>query len=250
MRKRPIKREIYSGDFLRVKIYPVYSYTLPRKRKRKYKPTSEQQKRLNDKRSKEWLCMLLETNFQGEGYYLTLSYNNKALPLSDKEAEKEASKFIRRIKEQCKRKKVADPVAVWCTERGKKGRLHHHVIVKCGLTRDELENKWNKGYKNSKVLQFNENGLEGIARYLPKEPIGARRWHSTRNLQKPIEKKQIINQKQARDLADENITFETISKYYPDYILIKDSVNVFYDEISNLPYFNCKMYKRNSKYIK
>ena len=237
------------GDYQYINIYPVFAPSGNRKNRR-YKPTSEQQKRLNDMYAKKRLAMLLETNFQGEGYSVTLTYVNETLPLTDEQAFKNISNYIRRIKYRCKKKGVSAPCAIWCTERSKAGRYHHHMLIKCGLSRDELEALWYYGRPKADNLYFTEKGLEGLSKYLPKEPIGKQRWHRTRNFKEPDE---LVNDNmsnnQARTISNTNITAEEIERFYPDYGVVKDSITHYFHEYSDIKYVSFKLYKKKSKYI-
>ncbi len=246
-----IREKTYKcGDYSYVHIFPVFAPSGCNKRRR-YKPTSEHQKRLNDKYAQKRLVMLLETNFTGEGYYITPTYKDKYLPLTDEQAFKDVSNYIRRIKYRCEKNGVAAPCAVWCTEKPPKGRYHHHIIIKCGLSRDELDKMWGKGVCNTKLLQFDESGLEGLSKYLPKNPIGKQRWHRTRNLKEPEEhENDNMSQKQARVLTDTHAAAEEIERYYPDYHVIKDSITHYFSEYSGINYTSFKLYKKKSSYIK
>ena len=122
-----IREKIYiCGDFMHVDAFPVFAPSGNR-RKRRFKPTSETQKLLNDKYALKHLEMLLETNFDDNDYHIRLSYNDKKQPTSDELAIKNISNYIRRLKYKCNKLGYSAPVAVWCTEKGKKyGRYHHH----------------------------------------------------------------------------------------------------------------------------
>lgn len=48
-------------------------------------------------------------------------------------------------------------------------RFHIHVTMSGGVDRTELERLWGFGYANSRQLQFNSNGIEGIGRYVTKK---------------------------------------------------------------------------------
>lgn len=246
-----IREKTYKcGDYGYVHIFPVFAPSGNR-RQRRYKPTSETQKQLNEKYARERLVMLLETNFTGEGYYITPTYKDEYLPPTDEQAFRDVSNYIRRIKYRCEKNNVAEPCAVWCTEKSKAGRYHHHIIIKCGLSRDELDLMWGKGYCNTKLLQFNENGLEGLANYLPKNPIGKQRYHCTRNLKKPVERQNDnMSKKQARALSDTHVTAEEIERYYPDYYVVKDSITHYSAEYLDITYTSFKLYKKKSSYIK
>ncbi|MBP3327988.1 MAG: hypothetical protein J6L91_03675 [Clostridia bacterium] len=244
-----IREKIYiCGDFMHVDAFPVFAPSGNR-RKRRFKPTSETQKLLNDKYALKHLEMLLETNFDDNDYHIRLSYNDKKQPTSDELAIKNISNYIRRLKYKCNKLGYSAPVAVWCTEKGKKyGRYHHHLIIKCELARDEIERMWGKGYANSRRLQFNENGLTGLSKYLPKHPIGAQRWHSTRNLKKPIVRENDnMSKKQFEQLFDSHATYDVFNARYKGYFV--SQVEAKYNEVTGNKYLSFKMYRADSKYV-
>lgn len=244
-----IREKVYiCGDFLYISAFPVFAPS-GNQRKRRFKPTSETQKLLNDRYAIKHLEMLLETNFDDNDYHVRLSYSDRNNPLSDEIAGKNIANFIRRLKYKCGKNGINAPVAVWCTEKGKKnGRYHHHMIIKCALPRDEIERIWGKGYANSKRLQFTEDGLTGLANYLSKKPIGAHRWHSTRNLKKPqVRENDNMSKKQFEALFDSNATCDMYSARYVGYIVSK--VNPIYNEITGNKYLSFKMYRADSKYV-
>lgn len=61
------------GNYLEVEFYPVFKPPSG-KRRRKSKPTSEVQARLNDRNARRELVRLLNTNFTDEDIEIHLSY--------------------------------------------------------------------------------------------------------------------------------------------------------------------------------
>ena len=68
-------------------------------------------------------------------------------------------------------------------------RVHHHVVLSCGLSRDELERLWYRGkdkerlgITNADRLQFDRESLERLANYLTKYTNRKRRWRQSRAL--------------------------------------------------------------------
>ena len=164
------------GEYLDVFIYPVFETGKHRGGKRaKRKPSTEAQKKLNQRHREEKLVRLLHANFTPEDLEIHLTYKGKQ-PESDEEAARNLRNYIRRI--QRLRKKMGLPplkyIAV--TERGKRGgRYHHHITINGGIDRDTLESMWEHGYANSRRLQFTEDGLAGLGHYIVKSPVGKRR---------------------------------------------------------------------------
>ena len=155
------------GEYLDVYIYPVFETgKLGGGKRAKKKPSTEAQKKLNQRHREEKLVRLLHANFTPEDLEIHLTYKGEQ-PGSDEEAARNLRNYIRRI--QRLRKKMGLPplkyIAV--TERGKRGgRYHHHITVNGGIDRDTLESMWEYGYANSRRLQFTEDGLAGLGNYI------------------------------------------------------------------------------------
>ena len=166
------------------------------KRGKKRKATEPKQKDLNDKNAKRYLVQLGNGNFGIGDLHVSCTYNAKNLPESVEEAERIVSNYLRRI--AYRRNKLGLPplkyILVTEYKFAKDGeqikRIHHHIIMNGGLSRDDVEMMWTKerinwrkvekdpqykvsplGYANADRLQPNEYGCEAIARYMTKEPL-------------------------------------------------------------------------------
>lgn len=91
------------GEYLDVYIYPTYSQ--PRGRSRRRKPTSEAQQKLNQRHREEKLVRLLHANFTPEDLEIHLTYSEQ--PETPEEAQRQVRNFIRRV--QRRRKKARPP---------------------------------------------------------------------------------------------------------------------------------------------
>lgn len=167
------------GDYLDGEIYPVFQ--APGKRRKKCKPSSEILARSNQRRAEKRITRIAHANFSREDVALHLTYSQE--PESLEEAKRDLQNFLRRVKRARRKAGLLDLKYISCTELGKKrGRVHHHLIINGGLDRDTLEGLWGKGYANSKRLQFNENGITGLTRYMGKDRLTYKRWNQSRNL--------------------------------------------------------------------
>lgn len=182
------------------------------KRGKKRKATEPKQKDLNDKNAKRYLVQLGNGNFGIGDLHVSCTYNAKNLPESVEEAERIVSNYLRRI--AYRRNKLGLPplkyILVTEYKFAKDGeqikRIHHHIIMNGGLSRDDVEMMWTKerinwrkaekdpqykvsplGYANADRLQLNENGIEALCKYITKDPQGKKRWSSSRNLERPVE---------------------------------------------------------------
>lgn len=228
MRKSFVReKKIYCGDeYLEVDIVRVTN--MPEAGRGKKGESSTQQKNLNDKRSKRRFVQIANTNF-GEGdLHISATYNEKHLPITLEEAERNAHNYLDRIKRKMKKETGQDLKYMLVTEYTPEGdegqrltlegmedkgtkavRIHHHIIINGGLGRDELELMWSKGrinwkrvqdpeyrknidylgFVNCDRLQPNENGIEGLVNYINKRKKGCKKWSTSMNLKKPKEKK-------------------------------------------------------------
>lgn len=196
------EKKIDTGPYREVDIIPRTSEaeTAARKgtRSKKEKVSRPQQSSLNEKNSKRYLLQLANGNFGQGDLHVTCTYSNEFLPKTVKAAEKEITNYLRRISYRRKKKGLEPLKYILVTEyklsdEGFTKRIHHHVIMNAGLSRDEVESLWSKrkksiGFVNADRIQTNENGLEALTRYLTKDPQGRKRWSSSRNLIRPVQR--------------------------------------------------------------
>nr|DAP97358.1 MAG TPA: Replication associated protein [Caudoviricetes sp.] len=153
----------------------------------------------NAKRARKWFIRLLNTNFTEADTHTSLTYSDEFLPKTEEEADRDISNFLRRLRTKCKARGLPAPEAITVTEHqdadpdtGQKAvRFHHHVILKCQLTRDEIEGCWVRkkkrmGTTNADRLQMDKSSLEALANYLMKYPKRKHRWRRTRGIRDPI----------------------------------------------------------------
>ena len=223
-RKKFIReKRIYCGEeYLEVDIVPVTN--MPEAGKGKKGQSSQAQKNLNDKRSKRRFVQIANTNFGADDLHISATYNEKHLPITLEEAEKNVHNYLDRVKRKMKRETGQDLKYMLVTEytpedeegqqltlegiedKGTKAvRIHHHIIINGGLSRDDLELMWSKtrinwkkakdpeyrknidylGFVNCDRLQPNENGIEGLVNYINKRKKGCKKWSTSMNLKKP-----------------------------------------------------------------
>lgn len=173
------------GDYMDIDIFPVFR---PQgKRGKKCKPSSEIQKKLNQRNATKRLIRAAHLNFNKKDIALTLTYDVE--PESPEEAQRILYNFFQRIKRRRKKAGLSELKYISVTEQGKKsGRLHHHIIMSGGLDRDEVERCWGRGYANSKRLRFGENGISGLAHYMTKGNLLYKKYNCSKNLDKPVAK--------------------------------------------------------------
>lgn len=172
---------------------------------------------LNDKNAKRYLVQLGNGNFHNGDLHISCTYNEENLPNTVEAAEKIVGNYLRRIAYRRKKLGMEQLKYILVTEYkfAKDGeetkRIHHHIIMNGGMERDEVEMMWSAqrinwrkvdgkdkkevkeyrnsiermGWVNADRLQMNENGIEGLCKYITKEPQGKKRYSSSRNLERP-----------------------------------------------------------------
>lgn len=231
MPQREVRVE--SGDYLRVTSFPVRKSAKGRRRC-KAQPTSEVQALLNERNRQYYFSDLLLCNFTPDDIFLTLTYRDECMPHDAEEAKREFRNFIRRVNWKRKKKGLEPAKYIYVTERGEKsGRIHHHVFISGGLDRTELEEIWGNGHANSRVLQFDENGLAGLVRYSLKSgeynpdeengKVGYRTWSGSKNLAKPKRRQSDshIRVKDAAYIDEHPDDYDYIRRLYPGYYVAR-----------------------------
>ncbi len=258
---RTIYREkrYYCGEYLDAFIYPVFETGRPHGgRRKRRKPSTEAQKKLNQRHREEKLARLLHANFTPRDIEVHLTYSIQ--PESDEEAKRHAANFIKKVKRYIKKHGLGELKYVAVTERGKRGgRYHHHVTISASggsIDRDELEGLWTEtaghGYANSRRLQFKEEGLEGLARYIVKstdrEP-GKKSWSASRNLVDPEPKTRDgrISGKKAKELAERPQDSTQFERLYPGYLLAR--VEAFHNDVNGGCYLVARLYREDGCFM-
>lgn len=243
------------GEYMDAYIYPVFE-TGKRSggRRAKRKPSTKAQEKLNQRHREEKLTRLLHANFTPEDLEIHLTY--RVQPESEEEAKRNVQNFIRRLKRYIAKHGLGVLKYVAVTERGKRGgRYHHHVTIRVekGIDRDELEKLWTdvegSGYANSRRLQFNEEGLEGLARYVVKSPAGKKSWSASRNLVDPEPKTRDghISGRKARELADNIQDSTQFDRLYPGYLCSR--AETWHNDVNGGCYLAVRLYRKDGKFI-
>ena len=171
------------GDYMDGDIYPVYQSA--GKRRKKCKPTSQVQEKLNQRNAAKHLTRMVRKNFTEDDLALHLTYRNGETPENAEQAQRDLSNYIRRLKRKYK-KLGLELKYISCTEYGSKGgRCHHHLMISGGVDRDTLEKTWGKGFANSKRLQCEEDGMACLSHYMVKDSAFYKRGNASRNMVQP-----------------------------------------------------------------
>lgn len=219
-------KTIKHGTQLDVEIFPIWN-TRAEERKAKAALSSKAQAVQNEKNARKRLIRRINANFTAADIELTLTYAGEHVP--DLEgARRDMQNYIRRVKRYRKAQGLPELKYVYVIEyQGEDGapkRVHHHVIMS-GVDRDAAEALWGKGRANSARLQPDENGLEGLARYITKSLPrfkSEKRWVCSKNLTEPTvttADTKITRRKAARLAHDaEAYGKELFEHLYPGYL--------------------------------
>lgn len=188
-------KRIDAGDQVELEIYPEFTkrQDVPKEGLRpNYNPKA--QRNLKDKNARKNCERLINANFTSQDIWATLVYTDQNLPGSMEEALENMQKYIKRI--NYRRKKLGlEPakyvyVTEWSEDEDNRIRCHHHIVMDGQLSMDEVESTWKLGKRNhTRRLDYDENGLSGLAHYITKDPKGKKRWCASKNLKKPVERK-------------------------------------------------------------
>ena len=247
------ERRYHCGDYLEVAIYPVYRPA--GSRRCRAKPTSEGQAKLNYIRLQKELVRLLNANFTENDVEVHLTYRDEHLPDTKEEADRLLRNYLRRLKRRYK-KLGMELKYIYVTEGGDGKRFHHHVTLSGGLDRDELEALWGFGYANSRRLIFNENGVEGLARYITKQmkeeiEKGKRSFSCSKNLYhpEPIDRDGRFSHKTMKVMcerpSDGACVLEAIFDGYE-----AAEVKSFYNDCNGGVYLYARLYRKDAEFLK
>ncbi len=222
-----------------------------KKRAKKSKESPPKQKNLNDKNACRYFIQLMHLNFEYEpgALHISLTYSPKYLPETMEDAEKEAGKYIRRLKYM--RKKEGLPplkyiLVTACTMKKKSDkpvRIHHHLVINGGLERDAAEELWRRprrkgqkqgdriGYCNADRLQAEEDGIGALSHYLVKQAGGKKRWSSSHNLKRPSSRTndRKYTRRQVEKWAKQKPDCTFWEKRYPGWTLTNEDYGAQYE---------------------
>lgn len=244
------EQKFYCGEYLEVNIYPVFP--APAGRGKKKKASSPVQEKLNEKNAERKLIRILNANFTPDDFEIHLTYSDENLPHTEEEAIKDMRNYLRRVKRLRAKRELPALKYVAVIEGGGEQRYHFHITLNGGIDRDELENLWQYGYANARRLQFNENGVEALGKYITKqfrqkkekgEIVARKRWTASKGLINPVpqERDGRISHKRAKRMTEDNLARKELAeKLYPGYRYA--SADEFYNDVNGGYYLSIRMY--------
>lgn len=248
-------KTIRSGDMLEVEAYPLWSTAIGSRRK-KCNESSKVQSNLNDKNTIKKVTRIVHTNFTLKDIWATWTYANGRLPGDPEQAKKDMQNFIRRLKRWLKKQKKYEKFElkyIYVTEfdnkEGKKVRVHHHMITNFP-DRDVAEELWNGGGRvQTRKLQPDDLGLEGLVRYIMKDKKKnpTKRYTISRNMEQPkvsIADSKMTRKRAERIATEEICAQELFEKMYKGYKF--NDIEVKYSEFTSGAYLYVRMKRIDS----
>lgn len=190
-----------SGSVIEVRRYhSPYNRARGEPRAKKKELTTEEQFKVNERHAEIKLRRLINTNFHAGDYHLVLDYRPEDRPKGKKELRSDFEKFIKKLKRDC-RKQDIEIKYIHVYEIGKRGAMHHHLVIN-KVDTGIIQEAWKKG--RIRVSPLDDTGqYSELANYLIKyssammknkdERLQGKRWSPSRNLEQPkIIKKRIF----------------------------------------------------------
>ncbi len=181
-------KTIRSGNQIEVMSYPIWSTAPTLPDGAQVKKSAAAIARANAENARKHFERKMNVNFCDRDYRIDLTYADDFLP-DAAQAQRDVQNYLRRVKYACRKQGLPQPKYMGVSEGKREGsrqkRVHHHIVISCGLSRDELESIWKKGRVRTDRLQADRFGYTALARYLMKEPEGAKRYFCSRNLREP-----------------------------------------------------------------
>lgn len=216
-----------AGDTLVLTVYPILGRSDRAKAEAARKAMSrERQTRYNRERARRRLALLMDANFGRNDLHVTLTY--RGTPPEYEQARKDVRNYLRAVKRMREKAGLPEMKYIYVLEEeggdGEKRRIHVHLMMTGGISREALEEKWGRGYANCDRLQPEEgNGLMELARYFTKleQEKHRRAWSASKNLRKPrttVSRTRMSNAR-VRRLCQEipGNAAEIMGKLYPGY---------------------------------
>lgn len=245
---------IKSGNQFEVEIYPSFRRQIPdmiKRYKSQRKESRECQKNLNDRHAKKKLFRLIHENFYTGDYWCTFTFKDE--PESLEVAEKLSKNFFRRINRARKKKGLENAKYVYIIEESE--RLHLHLVMDNGLSKEEVESKWGLGFSHIQTLNYyKDENFIGICEYMMKEKReirlkGKKRWGSSKGnlvLPKPSKNRTKLSKKKVMDMVlNQDSIGERLEREYPNYNF--KEVEIRYNDWNGLFYIYARMQNKKQR---
>lgn len=219
-------------------------------RKKKEFASSLAMQRCNERYSKRKLQWMVAENFterKNQTWLVHMTYSDEWLPYYDEDAEnnvtnwldkmnrRQAKKYAAAIRENPANPGGVLPKVKYITvtehqredkDKGlKEVRYHHHTILECDLSIDEIKSCWGTGRgKNWESLglvkcdraEFDKGSLEAYCEYITKNQKRTRRWRQSQGLRKPTLPRPNDTRYTPRKLAEAATMYIDDRKFWED----------------------------------
>ena len=213
--------------------------------------TKEEQRRVNKRAAEKKLRRIINENFQEGDTHLVLDYRKDRRPADRKQMRADADDFLREMRKLYKGLGIPFKY-IHVMEIGKKGALHHHLIINTPeeISQREIVRCW-KGRGRTHHNPLDDTGQYAqLAAYLIKQSDGmlkepdalqGKRWNSSRNLRKP----RILKKEPVKDRGWYNRVARLPKKLEKSYYLDGDSIREGIDEKTGYTFFENAFVKIN-----
>lgn len=210
-----------SAMYMRLMLFTVRNFW-PGKRGKRFQPTTETKKRCNERNRLRRISDLLHLNYTPEDIAFHPTYEDRWMPGTFEDALKDRQNLWRKLKRAWAKEtgRPAKECKIFAvTAQSSTGRVHHHMIMTGGLSAEQITKIWGKGHCSPRHLEFDENGIVGLANYIAKENERKtkRSWATTKNFEKPEYSKRdgVVTTKEAEyiDNHPEDVGF--VEEMYP-----------------------------------
>lgn len=245
-------RTIKAGSRLEAETYPIFGREQRRAlRSAKKNRTPDRVFRNNISRAKRKLILLLEENFRViDDLWITLTYKGDTPEYN--RCVQDLKNYFRRVKRLRERRGLPEMKYLYTVGHDEGQRIHAHVVMSGGITREELEKLWGMGIANCHMLQNFGGGLAGLANYLyrqnEKEKLRGNRvnyksWTGSRNLTQPKEHESDSKLSKSRikriSYNFKNEAKQILERTYPGYVY--EGCTVYYSDVVDGVYLRAVM---------
>ena len=250
-------RTTKAGTRLEAEIYPIFGRCMERTaRAAKKNLTKDRQYKLNIRRAKHKLILLMEENFDyWKDNMITLTYNDKNEPNTLARCKKDLRNFFNKLKRKREKEGLPELKYIYAIGHDEHQRMHAHAVISGGISQEEILKMWGKGIVHNNPLQNYGGGMQGAANYLYEQNENAKHrgdranyhmWSGSRNLKQPrehVSDRKMSNRKvKMLSLSFGNDAKEVMEKVYPGYTLEK--CHLRFSDVVDGVYIQCVMRKK------
>ena len=256
MQCRYREKVVAAGDMLFISVVPEWRKA--GKRRGKFRVTSEDQARYNEKQAALRFQLMIHANFTSRDFRLDLTYNNRYLPADEEQFLRDLRNFAARLRHLYREAGIELKYAIvraW----SEKGRPHAHIVITGGVPYKAIKECWGMGIVSWRPLEFDERGICDLGFYyatqkrsgktakIHERAKGERRWSGSRNLIRPSEKVNVTrySRKALEEIADSGNPQEIFNRRYPGYWL-SEFPSIRWNDTNKAWYLDAVMYRPDS----